>query len=1075
MTTYIVSNTDEDALTNLLSGDTMVVLSGGISEENSVSSGGRLIVSSGGASEGDTVFAGGLETLLSGAVGSGLTVSSGGTLTGAGVLSGGTTDLGLISGVTIASQSVGFASMTVGSHGVASGVTVDEAFALIQSGGTARNLLATDGTAVIISAGGTTTGTIVNEHSAELVFGVDHGALVEVGSETVLAGGLAIGTILSVGGTQSVASGGVASSAVVFNGGSEQVLSGGRAAGTTIASGGVETISIGGVGQGALIGSGGTEDVLSGGVASGFAISSGGGLTVSSGGILRVGTTGTSTNFGTIDVKATAEMDLAGTLQNGGSIVYENSNIVEVTATKATLTGSGVLDMLNAVLITGVAASDVLDNESETIEGTGQLGDKSLTVINRGTIDANLATGLTLNATLITNTGLIESTNAGGSLVVFGPINNSGGVIEAKGAIVQLETSTTISGGSLKESGAGAFFADGNTELDGTVQAVTNDAVVNVTDSVQLTVAGAIDNAGVISLASLGNHTDLVVDGPAVTLTGSGKVEMSANFNNRILGDATTFTNVLDNVDNTIEGAGEIGAGKLILVNGGTVDADGASNTLQIDTTSVTNTGLLEATGSGGLLLETIVNNSGGVIAANEGNVFLEQSTQILGGVLFSSTPLADIFVTNTGSGAVTLNGTASPVTNTANISAVDQGQLDLVGAIANGGVVSLNATTDFTNLVVNGASATLTGGGVIELSDSANNRIFGTAASDKLINVDNTIEGSGEIGVHALSLVNSGTIDATGTLASLTLDATSTANTGLLESTTDAGLQIKSVVRNSGGVIAATNGGNVTLKAGAVISGGELLATQFAYFFVEDAGATLSGTAASPLTISATILVDAPAQLNLAGAIVNDGIISLNATTTDSSDLVVNGPSATLTGSGTLELTDSANNTITGASAADTLTNATNTIEGSGQLGNGQLTLVNKGTIDATGTNNSLVLKATTTNTGLIESTNVAGLLIEQSIKNSGGVIAAYNGSVFLNGATIAGGVISSTGAGMVVDEAGATLDGTVSPLSNTASVSVSDFAKLFLAGAIVNGGTILLDSTADSTDLEIDTASVT
>jgi autotransporter passenger strand-loop-strand repeat protein len=943
----------------LLSGDKMIVLSGGQADNTNVSSGGLSIVSSGGETFGDTVFAGGVETLLSGATASGLIVSSGGALTGAGVLSGTLTDLGLVSGVTIVSAAGGFGSMTVGLHGVASGVTVNDSFAFIQSGGAARHLQAVDGSMVVISAGGATTGTVFGSGGgAESVSGTVHGTVLSSGAlENVFGGGVADGTVVSSGGEQWISSGAVASSAVVLAGGSQSVFGSGRTTATMVASGGGEFVSSGGVAQNTVIASGGTELVQSGGVASGFAVSSGGFLTVSSGGLLQVGATGTSTNFGQIDAKSTAEMDLAGTLVNGGQIALENSNTLEVKAAKATLTGSGVINLDNADLITGLAKTDVLDNESDTIAGTGQFGGESLTVINRGTIDANLAGGLTLNATLVTNTGLIEATN-GASLNVLGPINNSGGVIKANGGDIFLEAGSTISGGVLAAAAVatGEFFTAGSAELDGTALAITNKAVVNVGDGTQLTLAGAIDNAGVISMASSADNTDLVVDGATVTLTGSGRVEMSANFNNRIFGDATTFTNVLDNVDNTIEGAGEIGAGKLVLANSGTVDADNGSVSLEIDTTSTTNTGLMEATGAGGLIFETTVNNSGGVIAANQANVILEASTQILGGIL-ASTPFADIVVANTGSGAVTLNGTASPLTNAGNIELDDGYQLDLVGAIVNEGKIWLSGGADFTNLVVNGTSATLTGGGVVELSDSANNRIYGAVAADKLINVNNTIEGSGEIGLGELSLVNSGTIDATGVSNSLVLDATSTINTGLLESTTNAGLVIKSIVRNSGGVIAATNGGNVFLDAGAVISGGQLLATQFAYFFVQGAGATLSGTAASPLTNSATVYIQDAAQLNLAGAIVNDGIVSLNAVG-DSTELVVSGPNATVTGSGALELTDSADNIIMGVSAADTLTNATNTIEGSGQLGNGQLTLINKGTIDATGSNNQLVLR---------------------------------------------------------------------------------------------------------------------
>ena len=794
MTTVIVSSGTTVIAETLLSGDTTVVLSSGTSELTSVTSGGRLIVSSGGVSDSDTVFEGGVEVLLLGASGSGLTVSAGGVLTGAGVLSGVTTDLGLVSGVTIVSATGGgFGSLTVGSHGIASGVTIDDAFALIQSGGTARDLLAIDGGFLIVSAGGTTTGTILSSGSAETVFGIAHDTIISASaSQSVVAGGEAGAAVVLNGGLEVISSGGASFGADILQGGS-QTLSGGRTVGTNLANGGLETVSSGGVAQSSLIGSNSVEDVLSGGLASGFAISSGGNLTVTSGGVLKVGTTGTNTNFGQIDILSTGEMDLAGALQNGGVITYENSNVVKVTAAKATLTGSGVIRMDNNVLITGSAASDVLDNESDTIEGTGQLGGEHLTLINRGTIDANLAGGLNLNAVLVTNTGLIEATDAA-TLEVFAPVKNSGGVIDAKGASIDLEAGAIISGGVLSGSAAGGlegeFFVagpvDDGTEFDGTGQAVTNKALVNIGDGTQLTLAGAFDNAGEISMSGAADPTDLVLDGATVTLTGSGTILMSDNINNRIFGDATTFTNVLDNVDNTIEGAGEIGfniainSATLSLVNGGTIDATGVGASLEIDTTSATNTGLMEADGTAGLIFETTVNNSGGVIAANQGNVSLETSTQILGGVL-SSTFLTEIRVTDTASGGVTLNGSASPLTNAGDVDVLDSNQLDLVGAIVNENEISLNAGADATDLVVGGTSATLTGGGVIELSDSASNRIYGAVAADKLINVDNTIEGAGLLGNGQLTLVNSGTIDSNEVSNSLILNATSTVNTGLL------------------------------------------------------------------------------------------------------------------------------------------------------------------------------------------------------------------------------------------------------------------------------------------------------
>ena len=988
MTLYIVSSGFTDQLFDLHSGDVMSVLSSGTSEQNLVSGGGQLLVAAGGESLSDTVFSGGLEVLASGAVASNLTVSSGGVVSAAGMLAGTTVDLGLISGGAVVSQmAAGFGSMTVASHGVASGVTVSDSFVFVQSGGTTRNLLAMSGAAVTVSEGGTTTGTTLR-----------------IGGATEYLHGSAQGTIISATTTEQISAGGLATGAVISSGGKQLVSSGGVASGTIISYGGSETVYGSGVAQGSLIANGGQEDVQSGGLASAFAISSGGALTVSSGGVLGVGSTGTSTNFGYVDVQSTSEMDLAGTLDNGGIVSLDDDNTVNVTAAKATLTGSGVIDLADDVLITGLAPSDTLDNESNIIEGTGLIGGDSLTVINRGTIDANAADNLTLDATLFTNTGLIEVTDGGGALLIYGAINNSGGVIDAKNAPIYFEGGTALSGGVLSASGEGLFTAVGSVGLSGVGQALTNKAEVNITDGSALTLDGAIDNVGEISVGGGADDTDLVIDGPTVTLTGSGTVLMSDAPNNQIYGDATTFTNVLDNVNNTIEGAGEIGDDKLSLVNSGTIDATGTANSLVIDTTSATNTGLIESTGAAGLLIVASINNSGGVIAANQGDVYLEGGAAIVGGTVASS-PHSQIDVSNTTTSAVTLNGAASALTNNGDIYVEDASQLDLVGAIVNNGEISISGSTGFTDLVVSGPSATLTGGGTLELSDGLYNQIYGASAADKLTNVDNTIEGAGTIGVGELTLVNQGTVDASGTNA-LFLNTTSTVNTGLIESTNVGGLLIETAVGNAGGVIAA-NGGSVFIEDGAVVSGGLLSATSEADIYVVGS-ATLNGVA-SPLSNTATVVVDDNAQLSLAGAIVNDGVISQDSSG-DTTTVLISAANVTLTGSGTLELSDQGGNRIIGAASSDVLDNETDTIEGAGDIGLGQLTLINRGTIDATGSVNALLIQTTSaTNSGLMEATTAPGLILNSIISNAGGVIGAFGGDVYVDqDAAISGGTLS-------------------------------------------------------------------
>ena len=165
-------------------------------------------------------------------------------------------------------------------------------------------------------------------------------------------------------------------------------------------------------------------------------------------------------------------------------------------------------------------------------------------------------------------------------------------------------------------------------------------------------------------------------------------------------------------------------------------------------------------------------------------------------------------------------------------------------------------------------------------------------------------------------------------------------------------------------------------------------------------------------------------------------------------------------------------------------------TIAGAGQVGNGgSLSLVNAAgaVIDA---NQAAALVLSTTggvsNAGLIEATDTAagngGLVVQNTtIDNAGGTVAA-NGThahVDLSGATIIGGVLSTSGGGVIQTAAGANgvLDGLDDgALTNSGLVSVTDSTSLALLGSIVNTGTLgVAASTAGNTDLQIGSPVVT
>ena len=146
-----------------------------------------------------------------------------------------------------------------------------------------------------------------------------------------------------------------------------------------------------------------------------------------------------------------------------------------------------------------------------------------------------------------------------------------------------------------------------------------NTSNMTISDGAMLPLTGIIHNTGTISLNSTGNETDLQLIEHGITLEGGGRVLLSDSSENFVTGTLSDVT--LTNVDNTISGAGQLGAGTMILVNESTIVASGA-NSLEIDTgtNTIINFGTLEATGTGGLVIDSDVDNSG-VLWANGGNI----------------------------------------------------------------------------------------------------------------------------------------------------------------------------------------------------------------------------------------------------------------------------------------------------------------------------------------------------------------------------------------------------------------------------------------------------------------------
>ena len=832
---------------------------------------------------------------------------------------------------------------------------------------------------------------------------------------------------------------------------------------------------------------------------------------------------------GNIDLELdNSSVYLQGTLVNAGTLSIDSTgdttNLI-LTGTSNTLTGGGTIllsDNANNRIYGSAGSTDTLVNVNNTIAGAGQIGVNNgnvpiaFTNEAAGVIDANAVTNALFIQTggpALVNDGLMEATNSGGLIIYNSTIDQTGGgkMLASGSGRVYFEGGADILGGTLRGTLGGEFLVtDGSASFGGvsTSSAITIAAAttVQVVDNNALYLAGTIDNLGTLEGDSTGDTTNIVLNSATVSLIGGGVLLLSDNANNRIYGNGGTLGTLL-NVNNTIEGAGQIGVNSgnsaITLTNekAGIIDANqSVALVIQTGGPAVLNEGLMEAKGTGGLVIyDTTIDNVGGTLLASGAghDVYLEGS-DIVGGQLQGTG--GGLLIATAGATLDGSQGAAITIATGTTVQLADNNALYLAGTVDNLGTLEGDSTGDTTDIILNSPIVSLTGGGVLLLSDNANNRIYGSSGTDEnLINVNNKIEGAGQIGVNngnvplALTNDSAGIIDANQTLA-LVIQTGGPAllNNGLLEATGTGGLEIyNSTIDNAGGTILASGAGNNVDLVSSDIVGGRLLGTGGG-LIVATGGVTLDGSEGGAVTIGTLTTVELADNNNLylAGTINNLGVLDENAGG-DTTNIVIDSATVSLTGGGTLLLSDSGNNRIYGNSGSqEILINVNNTIEGAGQIGvnNGNVPLAL--TNDAAGVINaddSVALEIQTSgpaliNKGLLEATGTGGLIISNTtINQTGGgkILASGAGIVYLeNGADIIGGTLRGTLGGEIVVAGGAVFGGpsikSALTIAASTTVQIDDNTNLSLYGTINNLGTLFENSTGDTTTIILQSPTV-
>ncbi len=736
----------------------------------------------------------------------------------------------------------------------------------------------------------------------------------------------------------------------------------------------------------------------------------------------------TLTTAGTIQVPNNTILTLGGTITNTGSIQLNSigNNTQMIASGAVTLTGNGsvLLTDNQANFLSGAAGSSLV-NLNNTISGAGNIGNGVMAFTNDATVNATSAHSnhLFLNSGTagIVNAGLMEA-SSGGTLEIDSALTNfsgaTNGTIEAlAGGAVELK-GATIKGGVLSTVGSGVISSAGST-----LDALTLSGKLQVPNNQTTVLEGTIVDNGSISLLSKGNATKLKIAGNTVTLNGTGKVVLSDNAQNFILGATTGKEQLINTI--TIQGAGNVGDGALTLNNQGSILATSvAGNHLIIDpgTGGAINTGTMAATGTATLEFANATNNTGGTISASAtgSTVQFDASSVVTGGTL-------------SGPGTFTsFGGTLSGLTNSGTIQVPNNNTLTLIGSINNTGTIQVNSGGNVTELLASGA-VTLSGGGKVTLSDNQNNYIFGSAGST-LLNQNNTISGSGNIGNNTIGFTNQGVVDATsGTGKSLVIQAAGSGavNTGTFEASSGGTLDLRNNITNNGGTITAlagagtAAGGSVIVNNGAVVTGGTINSLGTG---VNAGSVTLLGTL-NNLTNASAMQISNNTVGFLEGNIVNTGSILVNSGGNLTILKIIG--NVNLSGAGTLTLSNNTNNYIEGASTGTELLSNSSTIQGSGNIGSGFMGLANNGLILANQPN-SLVINASAgfTNSGTLQT--AAGSLL-----NITGPFSNFSGTTLTGGKYATAGTLEFVGANIVTNAASINLMGPSGQIVNQSNAN--------------------------------------
>jgi hypothetical protein len=716
---------------------------------------------------------------------------------------------------------------------------------------------------------------------------------------------------------------------------------------------------------------------------------------------------GTFTNAGVIEVSA-GELQL-------DSVDFSNTGLIAIT-------GTGALDVLYTSLTFAAGGSIIMSDSGSIIDDSGG----TLLGTISGATNINFAggslAGVTYQGTL--SIGASQAVYVSGGLILEGSGGTGAGAVAlASGALLDVQDTETLNGGTLTLGGSGATL-----EIDGSQTTLSLGSGFSILQS------GSGQNyltAG--TYHSGGYYGDSIINDGTISITG-GTLTAYSN------GDGTgTFTNAgiiqVSAGELQIEYSGLTNVGSIAIGGTGALDVYYSSLTFGAGGNITTNGSGVIIDDTGGTLLGTIsgtttnVDFSGGSLAG----VTWQGALDVGGGTVYASNGLTLTGAGGTGAGTLNISNSNFIVldSETLNNAAIS------FGSSGDGGLFTEGATTQTLTLGAN-LSVSQTGG-------------------------DNQLQGEYYGGTGYGSVINDGSINvAGGTLSVLYMTnftnagAIAVSNGGLFQEEANNFTNLKS---------ATLNGGRYEADAGSTIQiySATLLVTDSATIVLSGAGSeieTYNASTGTNITIDQklTTISTLGALALLAGrnfsasaAFTDNGLLQLgDGTFTASAGLSV-ASTGTLSGFGTVKANVADAGLVLASGGTLTLAGA---ISGAGAFG-----AAAGATLDLT---TAETLTQSFTGAGTIKLDGGAYSLPAGAVVSAGTIAvgsgASLSGYGTLTGALLDSGTVDVTG-GLVID--GATTGSGTLQISSGATLDIAGGGSF--AGAIYgNGGSLYIDGAA-------------